>query len=180
MFDYNALINSIPKLWIENISSKIIMNKDYIIVDPVIEKMFSLCKQKNFIIRAVLASDSNTEVCGRNFWLRKFNIDIKDKYLSAIHATKESRLRLLHFKLLHNIYPSNILLNRMGIKKSENCDFCGEKDFVEHMFIHCSKINAFWEKISSLIFLLTRVKFDLSPSDILLGISTEKNKQKSR
>ena len=68
----------------------------------------------------------------------------------------------------------------MGIKKSENCDFCGEKDFVEHMFIYCSKINAFWEKISSLICILTGVKFDLSPSDILLGISSDKNKLKKQ
>ena len=178
ILDYNALTNSIPKLWKEKICSNDNMCQEYILVNPVIEKVFSLCKMKNNIIRAALASDSSSEACGRGFWLRKFNIDIKENYLSAIHATKESRLRLLHFKLLHNIYPTNILLHRMGIKKSENCDFCGEKDFVEHMFVYCSKINAFWDTISSLIYRQTQVKFNLTASDILLGISSDKNKLK--
>ena len=119
-------------------------------------------------------------VCGRGFWLRKFNTDIKEKYLSAINATKESRLRLLLFKLLHNIYPTNILLKRMGIKNSENCDFCDEKDFIEHMFINCSKIQGFWDNISSLIFSQTQVKFNLSAADILLGISTDNKKTKKQ
>ena len=37
---------------------------------------------------------------------RKLNVELNDKVWSLVHqATKETRLRVLHWKILHNIYP---------------------------------------------------------------------------
>ena len=171
IFEYNAVFNSLPKVWKEKIIYMNLPNNQYNSIENINEKVFCLLKKHNSIIRACLANDSGSEACGRSFWLRKLKTDIQEKYLCAFQATKESKLRLLHFKILHNIYPTSILLNRMGIKSSENCDFCGEKDFVEHMFVNCPKLNGFWDKISTLIYTYTQVKFNLSSSNILLGIS---------
>ena len=44
----------------------------------------------------------------------KMNAKIEDYFSIAHESTKESRLRLLHFKFIHNIYPTNILLNKMA------------------------------------------------------------------
>ena len=39
-------------------------------------------------------------------------------------TTKETRLRVLKWKIFHDIYPTNIMLNRMNIRESDKCTFC--------------------------------------------------------
>ena len=62
-------------------------------------------------LRETIARQSNKEICAVNFWKHKFDVDIEN-YFSI--ATKESRLRLLQSKFIHNIYPTNILLEKNG------------------------------------------------------------------
>ena len=60
----------------------------------------------NIQMKKLEASSStvkNTTVCSIGFWKRKYNIDIQNYFVTATTASKESRLRLLHFKILHNI-----------------------------------------------------------------------------
>ena len=64
---------------------------------------------------------------------------------------KETKLREVQWKIVHNIYPTNILLNKMGIKSSEKCDFCDEVDVVEHMFFRCKRLQTFWTDVSKRI-----------------------------
>ena len=180
IFDYNACINSLPTVWKKYIQTQPVgtIFQDSAPAETQTNNMSSFLKKPNGIIRGLLSNDTNIEAYGRGFWLRKLNSDINEKFSCAANATKESKLRLLHFKLLHNIYPTNIMLKRMRIKNSENCDFCGEKDFIEHMFISCPKLKGFWDKIFSLIFTHTQVKFDLTNSNILLGISCDNGRLK--
>ena len=44
-----------------------------------------------------------------------------DKYIWSLPAlvTKETRLRVLHWKLLHNIFPTNILLCKMKVRDDQ-------------------------------------------------------------
>ena len=41
---------------------------------------------------------------------------IENYFNTAHEATKESRLRLLHFKFIHDIYPTNILLEKNRVE----------------------------------------------------------------
>ena len=50
-------------------------------------------------------------------WKNKFNIEIgKEHWSLPYQVTKEVRLRTLQWKLLHNVYPTNIHLKRMKIR----------------------------------------------------------------
>ena len=80
-------------------------------------------------------------------WLRKINVDVSKHYSTAVHATKESKLRLLHYKIIHNIYPCNALLYKMKIKQSSKCDDCPELEFLDHMFVECITLKPFWKHI---------------------------------
>ena len=83
-------------------------------------------------------------------WKNKFNIDIESEHwLTAINATKETRLRTLHWKIMHNIYPTNILLSKMKIKETENGEWCDCQDFPEHFFEECKKIKHLWKEIET-------------------------------
>ena len=77
---------------------------------------------------------------------------------------------------MHNTFPTNILLNRIGIKQSEVCDFCNEKDFVEHMFVNCKRLGDFWEEIFKKISILLGKKIIFSEKTILLGIEQSNQK----
>ena len=126
-------------------------------------------KAGNTKIRELLVQQKNTSICGVNFWKRKYGADIAPQFNSAFLATKESRLRVLHFKILHNIYPTNIILCRMKLRPSEQCDHCKSKDYIEHFFINCSKLSGFWVHVFNTILKFTNHHFERSETHILLG-----------
>ena len=133
-------------------------------------KIETINKLSNKGLRERLLPNHNIFICGREVWRRRLNIDISEYYSLAHNATKESRLRVLHFKLLHNIYPTNITLNRMGIRNNDYCDTCKVKDYIEHMFIYCENLTGFWEHVRRYIHFSTGVNVELNDSNILLGI----------
>ena len=81
----------------------------------------TIFKPSNKEIRNIIIKSKNTPICSIGFWKRKFGIDVERYFGNAIRACKETRLRLLHFKILHNIYPTtcNILLRKMKIKNTD-------------------------------------------------------------
>ena len=172
IFDYNALINAIPKNW------KIMLNN---IAPETIQKAKSLkycmtklenniLKLNNNDLRKLLLSHKNITRCNEKFWKRKFDVDILKHYMSAYKATKESKLRLLHFKLMHNIYPTNILLYKMKVRPNILCNNCQVPDFLEHFFVECQLICDFWKHVSSHIRSVMNLGLKLSTKDILLGL----------
>ena len=113
--------------------------------------------------------------CAVLFWKNKFNIDIGKQHWNIFKTTKESRLRELHWKILHNIYPTNILLLKMGIANTEYCTWCGvEIDYVEHFFFKCSKINHLWKHVEQTFYVKWKIKIVLDVHMVLLGIVDKK------
>ena len=175
-FDFYAMANSIPKTWTQTL----LLNQTNAandtqtaacaceVISDEVKEFFS---NSNRVLRFIVSGRDRGKICGKNFWANKLGVDITDRYNIAHMATQESRLRLLHFKILHNIFPTNILLNRMGIKDSELCEECGVSDFVEHMFIHCKRLRGFWSHVFQLIFQITNTRFSQTDANILLGLS---------
>ena len=183
LIDYIALIKAIPTNWIKSLrnssnsqeASSHQYQTNYYKNNAL--KVLSISNKK---LRQAVVDITSTDICGRSFWKNKLGFDIYCLYGMAFNATRESKLRLLHFKILHNIYPSNILLNRMGLRASELCDHCGLKDVIEHMFIHCKVLNGFWDKVFKTIFLFTNVHFDRSDISILFGFAYNSNIRKNK
>ena len=169
IFEYNALINALPKSWLDFIRSSPIPTDFVVNYDEKIKMLDS----SNSKLRTLISGDKDNEICGKKFWERKAGVNISSYYKMAKNASKESKLRLLHFKILHNIYPNNILLSRMGIKNTELCDICGVKDYIEHMFVNCALLKGFWKKVFQLIHIYTKEKFPISENNILLGLNYE-------
>jgi len=126
-------------------------------------------------VREKLSQQRHCSPCGVNFWRRKYNRDlIADKiFLRSFKATKESRLRILQWKILHNIYPTSILLNKMGLKENSNCDACGERDFIEHVFCSCPRITPVWEDIHQKISESLGFEIELNEQQKLFGVSND-------
>ena len=111
------------------------------------------------------------------FWQNKFNLTLdKEHWSLAIQTTKESRLREFHFKILHNIYPTNILLCKMGISENNKCSHCPrDVDFIEHFFFECPKIRIIWEYVKNKIFQKYQIHLVLTRVEVLLGVYKKDN-----
>ena len=115
------------------------------------------------------------EVCHcENMWENRLGFKIHPHtWKNLFNHQKETKLVEIQWKILHNIFPTNILLNRMGLKESEKCDFCQEKDFVEHAFIKCKRLHNLWEKVNKDISIKLNKTIFLSEKVILLGVEQE-------
>ena len=107
-----------------------------------------------------------------NHWKRKYNLDICN-YWDIIKNLRETRLRIICWKIMHNIYPTKIALNKMKISDSQNCEFCDVPDYLEHFFFHCIKVKPLWSEVESQIQVLTNIPLHLDEITVILGFRKE-------
>ena len=68
-------------------------------------------------IHLQLVAANASEPCSVSFWKRKLDMKLeKQQWTLAKKCTKESRVQLLHWKILHNISQTGVLLHKMGIR----------------------------------------------------------------
>ena len=115
------------------------------------------------------------EPCSIRFWYNKFGINInKNIWKIAYDVTQESRLRELQWKILHNIYPTNILLQKMGISTTDKCSFCSnEIDYIEHFFFDCKKVRPLWKHVEHIVSVKIDYNIKIDKQDVLLGWNKE-------
>ena len=80
---------------------------------------------------------------------------------------------MLQWKISHNIYPTAILLTKMGIKNSELCEKCNLKETTTHFFFECKMITFIWRELELLISANTNIKIKINAASALLGYVPE-------
>ena len=109
-------------------------------------------------------------------WEKKLGKKINDDTWTNIFlCTKETKLQEFQWKIVHNIFPTNILLNRMGLEPSEKCETCGVAEFVEHLFYECQRLGNFWEKIENIIRSKVNKNVSITKNIAILGIEQLEN-----
>ena len=70
------------------------------------------------------------------YWTRKYNKTFqKSSWMVAYNCTRETRLQVLHWKILMKIYPTSVSLFKMKMRASEMCETCRQLDTIEHFFL---------------------------------------------
>ena len=164
-FEYQIVRNAV-NTYTASVSNPIDSDTTY----PILYNNQNITSAKAFKIHII-----ETNVCtptSERFWYNKFLITLNKKFWSlAFETTKESRLRELHWKILSNIYPTNILLNKMGKASDNKCTYCSlEVDFYEHFFYHCIKIKKIWESVENKFYIKFGKNISISETEALLGI----------
>ena len=134
-FEYNALVSAIPESWKIEMNNH---NTEVIIPREINTELGPLSKLSNKMIRSFFDKQKNHDICAANFWKHKLNVNLQDPFIIAHECTKETRLKTLQFKFIHNIYPTNILLNKMGLVTTNNYFWCSEVDYIKHAFYQCA------------------------------------------
>ena len=173
VFDFNAIQNALCKSWKSILNEITIQDindvKSRTLTIP--DNVSYIFNKNNKEIRDIINDSKKSIPCCENFWRRKFDIDISLYYDIAFKSTSETRLRMLHFKIIHNIYPTGIMLQKMKIKENNICDTCQVIDYVEHFFVHCKLLNGFWSYVKNKILSETNISANLSEEKILFGFS---------
>ena len=125
--------------------------------------------------RKLLVDKDKTEPKAVGLWQRRLNLKIdSDTWLIAKNCSRETRLRLLHFKILYGIYPTNKLLHKMDKADSIYCTYCtNDIDTLEHFFFECKKIACIWKLAENEIFLRTNIHLSINIEEAMLGIKSK-------
>ena len=113
----------------------------------------------------------------KEVWLDHFSLDKEDSdmWCVARENTPETKIIELQWKILHNIYPSGVLLNKMKIKVNNLCNFCGEIDTLNHFFVTCHIANEVWLEADKLISIKCGRKVTLTNRNKVIGIISSDN-----
>ena len=167
IFEYNAMINAIPKKWFEWLGEK----GQYLYTRPICEAKLYNVKPKQ--IKKILNTKTQTitpTAC--RFWQNKFGFELNEEvWQTAWKTTKETRLLVLQWKILHNIYPTNIMLSKMKVRENDKCTYCPETvDYIEHFFCECPVIINFWKFVELKVYNETGLRVKLSVHTVLFGL----------
>ena len=100
-----------------------------------------------------------------------YDVEILDINWQLVHKLKEGKLIALSWKILHNIYPTNITLLKMKLKDTSKCLHCDENanDHIEHFFFSCKKIQVLWKEVKNDILRFMDINVLFNEQMVLLG-----------
>ena len=94
------------------------------------------------------------------------------KFKSIRELCKETKPKEFQFKLIHRIVVTKRELFKYGIKTDDECCFCGEKESIDHTFIHCSFTKSFVEKVILWFNKTYNSQFSPTMEELLFGITS--------
>jgi hypothetical protein len=154
MLEYLALQIAIPKNWKR--PRKRIANtiNNFDIGLSFKSEFYPLHKCTPKILRNIMISNISCKPICELFWERKFpNHEFAwNAIWEKVPLTiKEARLITLNWKILSNIYPTKIMLEKMGKANSNKCETCNVVDYLEHFFFYCKEIEQIWQESNAII-----------------------------
>ena len=97
--------------------------------------------------------------------------DLSKVYLLSFNVTKETKMMMFQYKIIHRILPTNSLLHKMKKVDSPTCPFCpSEIHTIWHLFIECTQASSFWVEFQDWYSVHSGKKIHLSNLDVLYGI----------
>ena len=97
--------------------------------------------------------------------------DLSKVYLLPFNVTKETKMMMFQYKIIHRILPTNSLLHKMKKVDSPTCPFCpSEIHTIWHLFIECTQASSFWVEFQDWYSVHSGKKVHLSNLDVLYGI----------
>ncbi len=145
MFEYNALKHALQQCTIKDE----VEQREYAVSGT----LWGKAKCKDYVQNLLIKSKERPHAL--NYWERNFpNVSGKWTQLWNIcyTTTTEPRLKSLQWKILHRVYPTNILLKKMGKSHSDLCAVCHETDTLEHFFVDCMQVKPMWQRIERSLF----------------------------
>jgi hypothetical protein len=174
--EYNSLIAAIPGLW------KRAVKKMKIPAQAIssLEQPFLTCNNRLMALGIItnkdvyweLVTKKKTKPICADKWCTAFNIDKAE--WKTIYKTfaliKDTKIKAFQYKILNNLIPCNLYLNRIGKSDTDRCPKCNTLDDQMHYLCKCPEMATIWTNLSRWWRGLTEQEVALSSRDIILGI----------
>jgi hypothetical protein len=63
-------------------------------------------------------------------------------------AIRDIKIRAFQYKLLYNVLPCNLYLNRIKRSDTRLCDICQLLDDIPHYMVECNQVKLFWNRFN--------------------------------
>ena len=140
-----------------------------------IESHMHLCDKA--ILRQKYLETIHVAPIAQAYWERKyvgFSPNWGNVWNVSIFCSKEARVRTQQWKVLHNIWPTNVVLKRMRKVDCTHCTHCKEEvDDMGHFFYKCKKVHMLWRNIEKMCSVLEGRNVKLSETDVLFGYNVD-------
>lgn len=130
--------------------------------------IFLIKKCTNKDIRQVFNEQKRVTPRGKFYWnsiLR--DVNWRKAWLLPYKFCISNKVREIHLKILHKIYPTNMWLsNFMDIGKE--CSFCNNcEESLNHLFVDCQSVKSFWKDCFFTFSVKINLKITLNVKEII-------------
>lgn len=143
--DFYGIVHAIPKEWKERIKNETKMTA---VENELLNRIKLNPKSCKFIYSYFIKEFTEEPLNAEQKWEVELGQTIEDWYYIfslPFSVTKNNKLIILQFKILHRIFASNSFLFKCKLKETELCSFCGEaKEIISHLFWDCNIVRNFW------------------------------------
>ena len=96
-------------------------------------------------------------------------------YKPPFCSTKDTKIIIFQFKLLHRRLATNDYLNKIGIRDNDICTFCRtEKESLFHLFWSCIETSCFWQDfIKWLAENQIKLKSNIFPPNVMIDLRSD-------
>ena len=136
---YFSLVNAIPQSWKKLLNCSLEQSSTPQIL---IEEM--TCKIYTKLLSLRSKPPPTCEKRLLNFGYQKD--DLRKLYLLPFEVTKEVKLSMFQYKIIHNILCTKSLLFKMKKEDSPRCPFCPADHTIVHLFTECAQATLFWKE----------------------------------
>jgi len=174
---YNQILAAIPKEWkrtlqqpyqhsmeLEEVPLLGAMPKNQLkamlIKRKLIKKPSGVMKWETYL------GESPTET----FWNRAFQ--------AARKVTKEPKLQIMQYKIIHHIIPTKQYLFLRKTAESPNCMDCKQIETVQHMLYDCEKTKELWLALTKLFNQKENSKIECNITSCIIGSTTKSEKRR--
>ena len=103
--------------------------------------------------------------------------DLRKLYLLLFEVTKEVKLSMFQYKIIHNILCTNSLLFKIKKEDSPRCPFCPADHTLIYIFTECTQATLFWKEFLDWVSRMENSKLSLSIKlEIMFGIINNDSK----
>ena len=183
LFSLHKLINAIPKKWKEEIKTKNIsstrVQSNLLIHSNKNIKHVSILQTRDIYNMLLLDTDKSEPICIKHWEQRGIT---KRKSWNSIFLFKiknrlENRYGQFQFNVLYNLIPCKKNLFLWSLSNTDKCDYCNEKENLEHFFM-CHKFRYFWTNFEQSVCIIESYPtFKITLEQIICGYDIE-NKDK--
>jgi len=88
-------------------------------------------------------------------------------------VTKEIKLSIFQYKIIHNLLYTNCILYKMKKVQDPYCPFCTNvEQTVGHLFVSCPIASSFWSDFSKWYHSVSKKTLSLSKNEMMYGVLT--------